>query len=98
MCIRDRDLACAAGRVVTLGLLNKPSAIAQVELTKKELTVVGSRLSNFRFPEVIEGLESGALTPGKMRTHSFPAEKAEEAMRLIMEHPDKVCKITLAFD
>lgn len=92
------DLACAAGRVVTLGLLNKPSAIAQVELTKKELTVVGSRLSNFRFPEVIEGLESGALTPGKMRTHSFPAEKAEEAMRLIMEHPEKVCKITLTFD
>jgi len=92
------DLACAAGRVVTLGLINKPSEIAQVEITKKELTVVGSRLSNYRFPEVIEGFESGALTPDKMRTHSFPAQDVEEAMKLIMEHPEQVCKITLTFD
>ena len=92
------DLACPAGRVVTLGLINKPSEIAQVDFTKKELTVVGSRLSNYRFPEVIEGFESGALTPDKIRTHSFPAEKAEEAMKLNMEHPDQVCKITLTFD
>ena len=91
------DLTCAAGRVVMLGLKDVPSAIPQVAVTKKELTVVGSRLSNHRFPEVIEGMEKGWLTPEKLRTHSFSCNDVAEAFSLIQEHPEQVCKVTLHF-
>ena len=92
------DLACPAGTVVTLGLINKPSAVTQVSITKKELTVVGSRLSNYRFPEVIAGFESGVLNPEKLCTKIFPFTDVEKAFKLIKEKPEEICKIVLSFE
>lgn len=92
------DLACPAGRVVVLGLANTPSSVPQVAITKKELDLVGSRLNNYRFPEVIEKLESGNLAPEKMRTHTFHYSEIKNAIELITKHPEEVCKVTLNFD
>lgn len=92
------DMACPAGRVVALGLINKPSEVAQVVITKKELDVVGSRLSNHRFPEVIECFKNGAFTPEKLCTHKVPCEDVEKALKEIKEHPENVCKIIVSFD
>ena len=90
-------LACPAGRVVTLGLIDKPSKVAQVTITKKELDVKGSRLNNSRFSEVIEGFESGTLTPHKLCSNIIPFKDVAEAFRLIKEHPEQVCKIVMEF-
>lgn len=92
------DLACPAGRVVTLGTGAKPSAISEVDFTKKELNVVGSRLSNFRFPEVIEAFEKGLVTPEKLRTHTFHFTEAQKAFDFMKEHPEEVCKVALSFE
>ena len=92
------EMAAPAGRVVTLGLISAPSQIAQVDITKKELDVVGSRLSRNRFPEVIQGFQSGAFTPEALCTDVVPYYEAERAIRRIKEHPDAVCKIILQFD
>ena len=92
------DMACPAGRVVTVGLINKPSEVAQVALTKKELDVVGSRLSNSRFPEVIECMKNGAFTPEKLCTHMVSYKDVESAFHEIKEHPENVCKIVIKFD
>ena len=91
------QLACPAGRVVILGLKDAPSPIPQVYITKKGLDVVGSRLSNHRFPEVIELLEKGVLTPEKMITRSFDAVDVESAIQLVEKHPEQVCKVSLKF-
>lgn len=95
--VQAMELACPAGRVVVLGLKAQPSQMPQVHFTKKELDVVGSRLSNHRFPEVIELFENGKVTPAQMMTHSFDFTRADEAVRLIIEHPDQVCKVSLTF-
>lgn len=92
------DLASAAGRVIILGLLDKPSEIASVAITKKELDVIGSRLNNHRFPEVIDTMERGMYSPDKLRTHTFPFTKASEAFDLIIDHPDQVRKVVLTFN
>ena len=92
------SLASAAGRVVTLGLVNKPSAIASVQLVKKELDVVGSRLNNYRFPEVIKGFEDGSLTPGGIISSKFPFTEAEKAIKHLIDHPEQECKVVLSFD
>lgn len=91
------EIAAPAGRVVTLGLSDRPSSIAEVAITKKELDVVGSRLSNYKFPDVIGGFRSGALKPELLCTHKFPMDKAAEAFELIRTSPQDVCKIVLTF-
>lgn len=91
------SLSCPAARLVVLGTGNLPSSIAQVEITKKELTIVGSRLSNYRFPEVIELMEAGKLNPEKMCTNVFHFTKVKDALERVMEHQDVECKVALSF-
>lgn len=91
------ELTCPAGRVVSLGLGTKITPITQVSITKKELDVFGSRLSNYRFPEVIAGFESGALTPKALVTHQFPFSQVKEALELVLGKPNEVCKVLLSF-
>ena len=52
------QLACPAGRIVVIGLKNQPSAITMADITKKELTIVGSRLNNNCFDEVSPDLKT----------------------------------------
>ena len=92
------ELACPAGRVVTLGLINKPSEVTQVAITKKELDVVGSRLSKYRFAEVIECFKNGAFTPQKLCSHKVSYRDVEAAIIENKEHPENVCKIIITFD
>lgn len=92
------DLASPAGRVVTLGLINLPSQIAQVSITKKELDVIGSRLSNYRFPEVIEAFKTNKVTPEKLCSHKFNFKDIEKALEVYKSEPEKVCKVIITFE
>ncbi len=92
------QLACPAGRIVVIGLKNQPSAITMADITKKELTIVGSRLNNNCFDEVIAGFEDGSLHPEQLMTRSFNYKDIDEALTLITEHPQDVLKIVLKFD
>ncbi len=90
--------AAPSGRVVTLGLLNKPSNIAQVDFTKKGLDVLGSRLNNYRFPEVINLFESKAVSPSKLITQTFHYTKIAEALDFIKNNQSEVCKVVVTFE
>ncbi|MCC8189925.1 MAG: zinc-binding alcohol dehydrogenase family protein [Planctomycetes bacterium] len=91
------DLACPAGRVVVLGLGAAPSEVAAVAITKKELDVIGSRLNNRRFPEVIRTMARGLYRPDRLRSHTFPFTEAPAAFDLIRQHPESVRKVVLTF-
>lgn len=91
------ELASPAGRVIVLGTTNKVSEISQVNITKKELDVKGSRLNNHCFPEVIKYFEKGNLTPKKLCTHVFDYKNVEEAFKLLKDSPDETCKVILKF-
>ena len=60
--------------------------------------MIGSRLSNSRFPEVLECFKNGAFTPQKLCTHRVSYRDVEKAIREIKEHPENVCKIIICFD
>lgn len=92
------QLACPAGRIVCLGLKNQPSNICMADITKKELTIVGSRLNNNCFDEVIAGFEDGSLTPRKLMTKAYNYKDIMEALTMITEHPKDVLKIVLKFE
>lgn len=92
------QLACPAGRVVVIGLKNQPSEITMADITKKELTIVGSRLSCNAFDEVIAGFEDGSLTPRELMTKAFNYKDVMDALTMIKEHPQDVLKIVLKFE
>ena len=92
------SFASPAGKIVCLGLKNQPSAIAMYEITKKELTLVGSRLSNRRFDEVIRHFEAGDYTPDQLITHQIHYSQIQEAFELLIKHPELTLKVGLTFE
>lgn len=89
---------CPAGRVVCIGLKSQPSEIAMADITKKEVTIVGSRLNNNCFDEVIIGFEQGSLKPDELVTKVFNYKEVEDAFAMITEHPQDVLKLVLKFE
>lgn len=92
------QLACPAGRIVVIGLKNQPSNITMADITKKELTIVGSRLNCNCFDQVIEQFEKGKLNPEKLMTKAYNYKDIIEALTMIKEHPQDVLKVVLKFE
>ncbi|KQT53778.1 alcohol dehydrogenase [Aureimonas sp. Leaf454] len=90
-------IASPAGRIGLLGFSASPSPVSQQEIVRKELTIVGSRLSRRLLPRVVEWLADGRLKPTGMVTQVFPASEAEAAFDLIEREPDKTLKVQLDF-
>jgi L-gulonate 5-dehydrogenase len=86
-----------AGRVVTLGFSAAITEIQQVEITKRELDVLGSRLSCGQFPRVIEWVEKKLVDPAKIITHVFHFKDIGKAISLFENNPDECCKMVLTF-
>ena len=86
------------GRIVVLGLSTQPSQIAQASITGKEVTLLGSRLSNRLFGYVVEGFDKGHYLPDKLATHFYPLAQLNEAVEQIRCSPDTVGRVVLTFD
>ncbi|MGE6753738.1 zinc-binding alcohol dehydrogenase family protein [Rossellomorea sp. NPDC071047] len=91
------EVASAAGRVVVLGFDERPSHITQLPITKKEVTITGSRLQTNQFPVVIEMFNDRTIDTRGMVTQEFPLERIEEAIRLIETSPEDVRKVVISF-
>ena len=86
-----------AARIGLLGFSSTPSAIAQQELTKKELTLCASRLNCAMFPTVIDWLERGLVTPASIVTHMVDFREVGSAFELAEGSPKEACKVLLDF-
>lgn len=92
------QLAAFGGTIVSVSLDKRPAPISQAEITKKELTIAGSRLNLHHFGHVVEAIESGAFQPELLRSHTFHFTEIRKALALIREHPELVSKVALSFD
>lgn len=88
----------SAGRVVNLGFSTEPSQIYSVDITSQELEIVGSRLSNRRFSEVIEAYNSGNLSFEDLVSHEMKFEEAEKAIKMILDKDIYTEKVILTLD
>ncbi|GHB19762.1 Zn-dependent oxidoreductase [Salinicola rhizosphaerae] len=86
-------MACPAGRIGLLGFSATPSDLIQLEVIKKELTLIGSRLNNRKFPEVIAHIETGRLDPKALISHRVALREMPEAIDLLDNHPEKARKV-----
>lgn len=92
------DIVSPAGTVVVLGFDERPSEISQLPITKKEVTIVGSRLQTNQFGKVVSLLNEGKLKGSGLITHKFPLEKVQEAFSFVEQNPDQVRKAVIVFD
>lgn len=92
------DLVSPAGYVVVLGFDERPSAIPQLPITKKEITIVGSRLQTNQFSKVVNLMNSGELKSDGLITHKFALDDVQEAFTFVENNPDKVRKALIVFE
>lgn len=90
-------IAAPAGRIGVLGFSHIPSAIAQQELTKKELTLYASRLNCAMFPKVIDWIEQGLVDPGHIISHKVDFRDVSGAFDMAEKNPRYSCKVLLDF-
>ncbi|WP_020680449.1 Zn-dependent oxidoreductase [Marinobacterium rhizophilum] len=86
-------IASPAGRIGLLGFTATPSDLVQLEVIKKELTLVGSRLNNGRFAEVLDMIADGRLDPCALISHRVELNGMCEAISLIEDHPSLTRKV-----
>lgn len=88
---------CPAGRVITFGFVQAPSAISQLSITAREIDIRGSRLHNKKFPIVIDHFEAGRIEVKDMITHRFHFLDIHEALKLIDDPTIEKGKVVLLF-
>ena len=96
--LQAMESAAFGGTIATVSLDKRPAAIQPSEITRKELTIVGSRLNLRRFAHVVENMEAGWFQADLLRSHTFHFTQIREALDLIHTHPEEVCKVALRFD
>lgn len=93
-------LECAApgGRIGILGFSTDFSEINHFEITRKELTIVGSRLNNRKFPQVIDSFEKGLIDPEKLISAVYPFSDAEKVLNEIASSGVNNGKTLISFE
>lgn len=87
------DLVAAGGRIVVVGLVKQGLHVrlAGLDLTRKEMTILGSRASVGCFPEALALLASGAISYTRLAT-SFDLWEAPAVFASLADDPTRVQK------
>jgi threonine dehydrogenase-like Zn-dependent dehydrogenase len=78
------DDASLGGRIVLFGQnANARPEVKQYTITARSLTVVGTYITSFTFPQAIRMVEQGILNLAPMVTHVLPLERLSEGLDLL---------------
>lgn len=91
------SLASVAARVVCLGFTDTYAKLSLLNITKKELSIVGSRLQTCQFAKCVEVFNAGNTKISKLITHRFNFDQVQEAFEVIEHSPKEIGKIVLKF-
>ena len=87
-------IVCNAGRVVPMGFCDKPENISQADINKRELDIIGSRMSAYQFQPVAQNMAEGKYQLEGLATTFVPFSQIEKVFQN-MEHPDPAVKKTV---
>jgi 2-desacetyl-2-hydroxyethyl bacteriochlorophyllide A dehydrogenase len=72
------------GTLLLFGLNGKARpSVEQIQITNKELAVLGTWLANNSFPKAVKILESGILNLEMLITHTLPLDKTGEGIEIL---------------
>jgi len=89
------DLVADSGRVVVVGVTKEKFSIHGVDVTKKELSIIGSRNNLGTFPDAIAYLSKSIDGAKQLITQTFPFEKTLQAFEMADRLPDSTCKVVI---
>lgn len=73
------DLTAPLARIAIIGFDERAAQIPLAKITKKELTLVGSRMNCYKFPEVMKWLEDGKIDADLMISRRYPLSEIQKA-------------------
>lgn len=91
------EITSVAGTVMCLGFTKEISNISQLSITLKELDIKGSRHQTFKFKNVVKLFNEKKLKANKLISNVIPFENYKDALNLIENNPQDICKIVLKF-
>jgi L-iditol 2-dehydrogenase len=84
------------GRIVVTGLFLEPVPMDLTAVTLAELEVVGSQIYDHQdFRTAVDWIDAGRFDFRRLVTHTFPLERAQEALRLLADRTEDAVKILL---
>jgi L-gulonate 5-dehydrogenase len=89
------DVVASSGSVVIVGISAQDVSIPVALFSRKELNILGSRNNTGLFPESIELVRRHAERLAPLVTHTYPLDRAPEAIEFAMNHPQDVEKVVI---
>ena len=95
---RTVQLVSFAGRVVIVGVTEEPANVRGVDITKRELSIYGSRNNLGRFKEAVKYVSEHPQSASKMITHEYSYNEVIDAFKMAEAHPEQICKVMINFE
>ncbi|KAA9159337.1 alcohol dehydrogenase catalytic domain-containing protein [Amycolatopsis acidicola] len=89
------DTVSTAGRVVLVGISDRPVSLSMRTLPVKDLDLLGSRNSQRRLGEALELLDAYPEAAAELVTHRVPFDRLDEAFPLLREKDELVGKVAV---
>ena len=86
------ELVAPTGSVVLLGMDGSPNAVTELQIFRKEMNVVGSRMNSNMFPTILNRVSEGQMELANMVSHRFTPDEAEGAFEMAVNQPDGFLK------
>ena len=92
------DYVSYAGHIALVGWPKNDIALPTALITKKELTIRGSRNSVGQFPESLRLIAEGKVNVAALLTKTVPFLDLPVTVKDISDHPDKYLKVVGVFE
>jgi L-iditol 2-dehydrogenase len=84
------------GRIIVTGMFVDPVAVDLLAVNMNEIELIGSAVYDHEdFRKAVEWIDSGRFAFRKLVTHTFPLEKAQDALALLADRKEDAVKILL---
>ena len=91
------DYVSFAGRIALVGWPKNDIPLPTALITKKELTIRGSRNSVGQFPDSLRLISEGKVNVAALLTKTVSMDETPATVVDISEHPDRYLKVTCLF-
>lgn len=89
--------AAPRARVACIGFDSKPAQIQPVMITKKELSIIGSRMNCYQFPKVMKMLNDGKINADLMISRKYSIDDIQKAFVETLQSSENIVKTLIQF-
>jgi len=91
------DYAAPRARVACIGFDGRPAEIPPIRITKKEISIIGSRMNCHQFPKVMEWLNEGKIKASKMISRKYSINDIQKAFEETLADSENGIKTLITF-